>query len=180
MVNDLFPYGTTVDRVLISGTGLLKIFYASVAAKKHKKIAGDENDEEPNIHFQISGIKVAFDNNPEKPIVESIKTACKIQKDCSPITIQKWCQLNVTRNYTVAITSDLVGKNGTGVGIFDGLILDREVGDLDREVFSNYITECSPMKQALTGRIINHYHDKTRFVIYTEPEIIVYKKGTLF
>ena len=161
MVNDLFPYGTTVDRALISGTGLLKIFYASVGAQKQNK-KPNINAENHRIHFQVSGIKVEFDDNPDKPIVESIKTACKIEKDCSPITIRKWCQLNVTKNYTVAITSDFVGKNGTGVGVFEGLILDREIGDLDRTVFSNFITECSPMNQALTGRIRNSYNDEFR------------------
>ena len=39
--------------------------------------------EDHRIHFQVSGIKVEFDNNPDNPIVESIKTACKIEKDCS-------------------------------------------------------------------------------------------------
>jgi len=160
MVNKLFPYGTTIDRVVISGTGLLKIFHASVASQKLK--ANKISKEEQLAHFQVSGIKVTFDNNPDKPTVESIKTACKLEKDCSPIEIKKWCQLNVTRNYTVAITSDLVGKNGKGVGIFKGLILDREAGDLDSMVFSNYITECSPMKQALTGRMNNHHDEEIR------------------
>ena len=164
MINRLFPYGTTIDRVVISGTGLLKIFHASVAAQKSNLKASKMSKEEQLTHFQISGIKVTFDNNPDKPTVESIKTACKLEKDCSPIEIKKWCQLNVTRNYTVAITSDLVGTNGKGVGIFKGLILDREAGDLDSIVFSNYITECSPMKQALTGRIENRYNSIKRFV----------------
>ena len=166
MVNKLFPYGTTIDRVVISGTGLLKIFHASVAAQKSNSKASKISNEEQLTHFQISGIKVTFDNNPDKPIVESIKTACKAEKDCSPIEINKWCQLNVTRNYTVAITSDLVGKNGKGVGIFKGLILDREAGDLDSMVFSNYITECSPMKQALTGRMNSHHNEEIRSDIY--------------
>ena len=164
MVKELFPHGTTIDRVVISGTGLLKIFYASIASQKEEGNDDKENIMDNQTHFQISGIKVTFDNNPEKPIVESIKTACKIEKDCSPINIKKWCQLNVTRNYTVALTSDLVGKNGKGVGIFNGLILDREIGDLDRTVFSNFISECSPMKQALTGRIENRYNNVKRFI----------------
>ena len=61
MVNDLFPYGTTVDRVLISGTGLLKIFYASVGTQKQNE-KPKINAEDRRIHFQVSGIKVEFDN----------------------------------------------------------------------------------------------------------------------
>ena len=62
MVNELFPYGTTVDRVLISGTGLLKIFYASVGAQKQNE-KPKINAENRRIHFQVSGIKLEFDDN---------------------------------------------------------------------------------------------------------------------
>ena len=158
-VSDLFPNGNTVDRVVMSGKGLLQAFFASIAPHKnvpHKHNANQHSSNQKHTHLQVSGIKVTFDNNPKSPRVESIKTACKIQKECSPIKINKWCQLNVSRNYTIALSSEFAGKNGTGVGIFSGLILDREVGDLDWEVFSNYVKECSPMKQELSGRIVNH------------------------
>jgi 2',3'-cyclic-nucleotide 2'-phosphodiesterase (5'-nucleotidase family) len=161
-VNNLFPYGNTVDRVVISGKSLLDVFFASINSHKTTE-AENENDKEanttknlsPHFHFQMSGIKVTFDNNPLQPQVVSIKTACKIQKECSPIEVKKWCQLNVTKNYTVALSSDFIGKTGTGVGIFAGLILEREVGDLDRVVFTKYVKECTPMNQTLSGRIIN-------------------------
>ena len=162
-VNNLFPYGNTVDRVVISGENLLKVFFASIISHKTAEKSNEEHkganktkNLKPHFHFQMSGIKVTFDNNPNHPQVESIKTACKIQKECSPIEIKKWCQLNVTKNYTVALSSDFIGKNGTGVGIFDGLISEREVGDLDRVVFTNYVKECTPMNQNLSERIISH------------------------
>ena len=159
-MNDLFPNGNTIDRVVMSGKGLLQVFYASIAPHKNKP--ADQINNPHHSHLQISGIKVTFVDDPEFPRVESIKTACKIQKECSPIKISKWCQLNITRNYTIALSSEFVGKNGTGVGIFSGLIFDREVGDLDREVFINYVKECSPMKQVLNGRIVNHVSRNAR------------------
>ena len=149
----LFPHGNTIDRVVISGEGLLRVFFASIAPDKTNSTEHAAH----HTHLQVSGLKVTFNNDEENPRVESIKTACKIQKECSPITVRKWCQLNLSRNYTFALSSDFVGDNGTGVGIFKGLILDREVGDLDREVFTNYIKECSPMIQVLDGRIVNHH-----------------------
>ena len=158
-VNKIFPQNNTVDRVVMSGTTLLKVFFASVVPHKNKPEG--KLHETPAFHFQVSGLKVTFDNDQVNPRVESIKTACKIQKECSPIQIRKWCQLNLTRNYTIAMSSEFVGENGTGVGIFSGLILDLETGDTEKKVFSNFVKECSPMKQVLDGRIVNHVSKKS-------------------
>ena len=164
-VNNLFPHGNTIDRVVISGEGLFSLFLQSIAP--HDKEMTLETRSEPHLHFQVSGMKINFLDNTSLR-VDSIQTACKMVKECSPIIIKRWCPLNLTQNYTVALSSEFAETNGTDSGgIFSGLILEREIGDLDRDVFTNYIKECSPMNQVLSGRISSNASNDTRYVAMT-------------
>ena len=160
-LTELFPSGNTIDRVVISGESLRNVLITSFTAHKNVNL-NKTHRVETHAHFQMSGIKIVFQGDSEPPTVESIKTACKVEKECSPLTIEKWCELNTTKNYVMALSSEFTGKNGTGIGVFKGLILEREVGDVDRDVFSNYVKECSPIRQVLRGRIINSLDNVTR------------------
>ena len=160
-LTELFPNGNTIDRVVISGKSLQNILVTSLTAHKNVNLT-QTHRVETHAHFQMSGIKIKFQGDSETPTVESIKTACKVEKECSPLTIEEWCEVNITKNYVMALSSEFTGKNGTGIGVFKGLILEREVGDVDRDVFSNYVKECSPVKQVLRGRIINSLGNVTR------------------
>ena len=117
-INRLFPHGYTVDRVTMNGTGLFNVLHASIMTNMHPNNSNSSHLVQHHNHFQLSGIKVIFNNDPENPQVESIQVACgEIEKECSPIQIKKWCQVNWEQNYTVALSSEFTGKDGDGIGI---------------------------------------------------------------
>ena len=119
-LNELFPSGNTIDRVVLSGKSLQKVLVTSLTAHKNVNL-NQSHRVETHAHFQMSGIKIMFKGDSDPPTIESIKTACKVEKECSPLTIEKWCELNITKNYVMALSSEFTGKNGTGIGVLKDL-----------------------------------------------------------
>ena len=59
--------------------------------------------------------------------------------------------------YHVALVSFLA-NGGSYLYNFPAWIVDRQTGDLDYDVFNQYVAENSPINMAPEGRISVHYH----------------------
>ena len=86
--------------------------------------------------FQVSGLRIGL---------EAVKVQCgEAKHECSPIAGETWCPLDANRTYVLAIPSSVVSlfPNST-----------KESGNRALDVIQTYISNCSPIRQLVEGRL---------------------------
>jgi len=129
----------TVDRVLVLGQTILDSIVP--VAKSH----------------QVSGLKIILGPQPmssEASIsLSSIQVHCGSPKhECSPINNEEWCEFEPERVYVLALASS---ESST---LFPNTAAPIETGNLVQSAVENYISNCSPLRQTVQGRILHLDH----------------------
>jgi len=128
----------TVDRVLVLGQTILDSIVP--IAKSH----------------QVSGLKImlgapqpaALTSEASAESLSSIQVHCGSPKhECSPINNEEWCEFEPERVYVLALASS---ESST---LFPNTAAPIETGNIVQTAVENYISNCSPLRQTVQGRI---------------------------
>ena len=104
---------------------------------------------------QVSGLKITL-ASPQPPLISeasaenlsSIQVHCGSPKhECSPINNEEWCEFEPERVYVLALASS---ESST---LFPNTAAPIETGNIVQTAVENYISNCSPLRQTVQGRI---------------------------
>ncbi|XP_059173795.1 snake venom 5'-nucleotidase-like [Physella acuta] len=136
------PFRNEVDIIEILGQTLVDMF--EFCAEKWTKRADDAFGG----FLQVSGIQVTYDLS--RPVGQRVHEVLVV---CTECTIPKLEPLEVNKKYKL-LTSSYIINGGDGYSMLPGKILNRiPIGDLDTDIFLDYVQKFSPITIGLQGRI---------------------------
>ncbi|RZC32901.1 5 nucleotid C domain containing protein, partial [Asbolus verrucosus] len=129
------PFKNTIDLAEIEGKHLKEIFESSVSARNRDLL-------------QVSGVKIIYNlTMAEGSRVTSLRLRCR---ECD---VPVYEDLDETKMYRIILPSFLA-DGGLGFTLFEKYLKHRTRGELDINLFVDYIERRSPVFQEIEGRIV--------------------------
>lgn len=139
-LNQIMPYGNTIDLVELEGRYLLEVLETAIAGV---------NEGEPSGSFpQMSGIRVEYDL-----MAPPMERVLRVHVLCSACDVPQYEPLEENTIYKVAMNSYMAGGGG-GFQVIRENRLSKVSGILDLDVTIAYIAANSPIRTGIENRII--------------------------
>ncbi|XP_006823452.1 snake venom 5'-nucleotidase-like [Saccoglossus kowalevskii] len=137
----VFPFGNTVDIIVLKGEHLLGALEHSV----HRYSAIQAHGE----FLQMSGIRVEYDiTRPSGDRVVDVQVQCVECENHVPV----YEPLDLNKEYAV-ITTNFIANGGDGYDVIRDNKIEHETGSMELEVIADYIETLSPLYNGLESRI---------------------------
>ncbi|XP_037916090.1 apyrase-like [Hermetia illucens] len=136
------PFGNTVDSFDIRGKYLLEALEYSVEKSY------DEGQFSAANMLQVSGLRVTF--NITKPVGERV---VEVLVRCQKCEIPEYEPLELNKSYRV-VTGSFLSGGGDGFTMFRDYKENTIIGEVDIDVFEEYVQKHSPITAAADERII--------------------------
>ncbi|PIK56976.1 putative 5'-nucleotidase-like [Apostichopus japonicus] len=139
-INQILPYGNTIDIVTLEGRHLIEILETAVA---------NVIESVPSGSFpQVSGMKIEYDL-----LRAPMERVIGVQVLCSECTVPIYEPIMEDVEYRVAMNSYMAGGGG-GFKLVKEYTLSKESGLLDLDVTISYISANSPVRTGIENRIV--------------------------